>query len=88
MDLDALLFHYFHTDDLAQVDPEPLARGIEQIRLDFGVENEPGRKFALWVVMEALGVAPPPAQSFDQPGEQHLRQAAQDWQRAAGRMAP
>ena len=84
MDLDMMLDHYFHTADLDQVAPDLLARGMEQIGLDFGVEQEPGRKFALWVLMEALGTAPPPAASFEK--EPKLRAAAEDWLRATRRM--
>ena len=83
MDLDALLLRYFDTDDLGSLEPETLARGCEQMGIDFGIEQEPGRKFALWVLMEALGVAPPPAEAFrDEPG---LRAAADDWLRQTER---
>ena len=87
MDLDALLDHYFHTPDPSAADPQIVAQGMEQLRLDFGVEQEAGRKFALWVVMEALGVAPPPADAFKQPEEAQLRAAADDWLRATYRLA-
>jgi hypothetical protein len=64
MELDALLAHYFKTDDLASVDDVSLVLGCEQLALDFGVEQEGGRKFALWVVLDALGMAPcPPRRS-------------------------
>ena len=86
MDLDALLDHYFHTPDLSTADPEIVAQGMEQLRLDFGVEQDAGRKFALWVMMEALGVAPPPADAFKQPEEAQLRAAADDWLRATYRL--
>lgn len=84
MDLDALLLRYFDTDDLAGLEPEALVRGCEQIGIDFGIEQEPGRKFALWVLMEALGVAPSPTDGFrDDP---RLRAAADDWLRQTERM--
>ncbi len=86
MDLDALLDHYFHTLDPAEAEADVQARGVEQLRLDFGVEQEPGRKFALWVVMEALGVAPVPADAFAEPEEVDLRRAAEEWLDATYRM--
>ncbi len=64
MDLDALLLHYFGTDmpeDLPEAERE---RGQERLRIDFGVEREPSRRFALWVLMEGLGIAPLPADAF------------------------
>ena len=83
MELDALLNHYFATDDLSQVEPETLAAGCEQLALDFGVEQEGGRKFALWVLLDALGMAPPPAEAFrDHP---ELIDPAHGWQRATWR---
>ncbi|MEP9359892.1 hypothetical protein [Sphingomonas sp. KR3-1] len=65
MDLDALLTHYFDTDEPEALAPEARARGEERLRIDFGVEQEPSRKFALWVVMEGLGIAPLPAEAFE-----------------------
>lgn len=84
MDLDTLLYRYFATDDLAAVDATTLERGCEQLGIDFGVEQEPSRKFALWVLMEALGMAPPPADAFAK--EPKLRAAADDWLRQTSRL--
>jgi len=86
MDLDALLHHYFGTGDLETVSPDALARGREALALDFGVEQEPGRKFALWVVMDALGSAPLPAEAFDK--HPALKRAAENWLSAVERQAP
>jgi hypothetical protein len=84
MDLDALLLHYFGTDD-----PETLAdwqvdMGTQRLAIDFGVEREPGRRFALWTLMEVFGTAPLPAEAFaDEP---ELRRAAEDYLDAADRL--
>jgi|GEM_PF-1630398 len=83
MELDILLAHYFKTTDLADVDSDTLAMGCEQLALDFGVEQEGGRKFALWVLLDALGMAPPPAESFKDHPE--LVGPAHDWHRASYR---
>ncbi len=64
MDLDTLLFHYFGAADPDSLDPETLADAKQRLAIDFGVEREPGRRFALWTLMEALGIAPPPAEAF------------------------
>ena len=84
MDLDTLLERYFASADLAAIDEATLARGCEQLGIDFGVEQEPSRKFALWVLMEALGIAPPPAEAFAK--DRKLRTAAEDWQRQSARL--
>ena len=58
MDLDDLLQRYFRTADLSQVTPEAQAAGQEKLRVDFGLEKDPGTRFALWCLMYMLGVAP------------------------------
>lgn len=88
MELDSLLQHYFGTPNLQlaspdQPSPQDMARGLEQLALDFGVEREPGRKFALYVLLDTLGAAPPPAEAFSLPEEADLRAAALEWQRVS-----
>ncbi|WP_157216842.1 hypothetical protein [Flavisphingomonas formosensis] len=83
MDLDTLLLHYFGSDDPETLDEATLATGKERLAIDFGVEQEPGRRFALWTLMETFGIAPPPAEAFDEP---RLRRAAEDYLSAAWRM--
>ena len=63
MDIDALLQHYFGTDDPDTITDLGFTLGSERLRVDFGTEKEPGRRFALWVLMEVLGFAPLPATS-------------------------
>jgi len=83
MDLEALLHHYFGTVDIEALDAGQLAQGHEKLALDFGVEREAGRRFALWTLMEALGDAPPPAEAFDDPA---LQRAAENYLSAAWRV--
>ena len=77
MDLDTLLLHYFGSDDPDAIDPGALALGKEKLAVDFGVERDPGRRFALWTLMDALGFAPLPAEAFEK--EPALRRAAEDY---------
>lgn len=84
MDLDALLRHYFGGDALETADPAALARGKERLAIDFGVERDPGRRFALWTLMEALGFAPLPADAFAK--EPALKRAAEEYLSAAWRL--
>lgn len=55
MDFDDQLQRYFGTTDLAAIRPEALASGIEHMRVDFGLEKDRGRRFALWAVLHMLG---------------------------------
>ena len=83
MDLEALLAHYFGTADLDTLAPAELVRGREKLALDFGVEQEPSRRFALWTLLDATGEAPPPAQAFKDPA---LQRAAENYLSATWRL--
>lgn len=58
MDLDALLHHYFGTSDMAEASPAVQAAGIDRLRVDFGLETDRSRRFALWSLLYMLGQAP------------------------------
>ena len=58
MDFDDLLNRYFATTDLAAASPAVLAAGLDRLRVDFGLEADRGRKFALWSLLYLLGQAP------------------------------
>ena len=58
MDFDQLLIRFFGTDDIATLPPEQLVSGIDRLRLQFGLERDSGRRFALWCLMYMLGAAP------------------------------
>ncbi|MBA17279.1 MAG: hypothetical protein CMN73_13130 [Sphingomonas sp.] len=64
MELDALLHTYFGTENLDTLEPAMLANGIERLRTAFGLERDPGRRFALWVLLHMLGEAPDPRDAF------------------------
>jgi hypothetical protein len=83
MDLDQLLQHYFGTGEIATLDEEAIDRARERIAIDFGTEREPGRRFALWTLLHAIGAAPDPAVAFKDPAE---RKAAEDYAWAAQRI--
>lgn len=74
MELDALIRHFFEVDDPATLSEADFAAGLERLRIGFGVEREPSRKFALWTLLDAMGSAPPPAEAFEK--EPALREAA------------
>jgi hypothetical protein len=58
MDFDDVLQRYFGASDLAQVSPAVLAAGVDKLRVDFGLETDRARRFALWAVLYMLGQAP------------------------------
>ncbi|WBO23356.1 hypothetical protein [Sphingomonas abietis] len=84
MDIDALLQHYFGTDDPDTITDLGFTIGSERLRVDFGTEQEPGRRFALWTLMEVFGIAPTPADAF--PKHPELKRAAEDYLSAAWKM--
>lgn len=84
MDLDALIRHFFETDDPATLTEADFELGLERLKIGFGVERESGRKFALWTLLEALGAAPLPADAFAK--EPALKAAAEDYLSAAFRL--
>jgi len=55
MDFDDQLQRYFGTTDLTAIEPEAMNAGIEHMRVDFGLEKDRGRRFALWAVLYMLG---------------------------------
>ncbi len=73
MDLEGLFLRYFGASTPEEVSEETLATGKEQIAIDFAIEQEPSRRFALWVLMDGLGIAPAPGDAFEDPA---LRAAA------------
>lgn len=83
MDLDALLHHYFGTDDLDSLDDAAIEAGRERVAIAFGTERDSGRRFALWIVLHALGAAPDPAIAFEDEAD---RKAAEDYAWAARRL--
>ena len=84
MDYDDQLRRYFGTADLAAIAPAALAAGIERMRVDFGLERDRGRRFALWALMAMLGGAPDLAVAFADTAD---REAARDFLDLIGRAA-
>ena len=58
MQLDDLLQRYFATTDLSGVSPDTFAAGIEHCRVDLGLEEDRGKRFALWSFLHMFGSAP------------------------------
>ncbi|WP_068072867.1 hypothetical protein [Novosphingobium lentum] len=84
MDLDGLMLHYFGTEQPETMAAEAFERGKEALSIAFGTEREPGRRFALWALMEGLGMAPLPAEAFAKHPD--LRRAADAYLTASWRL--
>ena len=69
MNLDDLLFRYFGSAGLAGASFETRAAGLERIRVDFGLEKDRGKRFALWSLLYLLGSAPALDVAFKEEGD-------------------
>lgn len=58
MNMADLLQRYFGTRELEDVAPAALPAGIERMRVDFGMTQDRGPRFALWTLLLVLGDAP------------------------------
>lgn len=58
MDFQDLLVRYFGQTEIETVPTAALDAGMERMRVDFGLEQHGGRRFALWTLMYMLGNAP------------------------------
>ena len=76
MDLEDQFRRYFGSDDMETLTPAALEAGVERMAVDFGMETDPGRRFALWAMMFMLGAAPDLDVAFDNEGD---RNAARDF---------
>jgi len=85
MDFDDQLRRYFGTDDLAAVTPPALEAGVERMAVDLGMEQDRGRRFALWSLMYLLGAAPDLDVTFKDADD---RDAARDFMDMIARAAP
>ena len=58
MDLDDLLFRYFGNRELDGLPSTALEAGLERMLVDFGLERDRGKRFALWCLLYMLARAP------------------------------
>ena len=82
MDFDDQLRRYFGTADIAAIAPAALAAGLERMQVDFGLEKDRSRRFALWALMHMLGAAPDLDVAFKDPAD---REAARNFMDLIGR---
>lgn len=75
MDFDDLLHRYFGSSAIAEIQPGGLMTGIDRMLVDFGLEQDRGKRFALWSLLHLLGAAPDLEAAFESPAD---REAARD----------
>ena len=76
MDFDDQMRRYFGTATPASLSAAALESGLERMAVDFGMETDRGRRFALWALMHMLGRAPALDVAFKTPEDQN---AARDF---------
>ncbi|MFZ1741315.1 MAG: hypothetical protein WAT93_00585 [Pontixanthobacter sp.] len=64
MDFDDLLQRYFAAADISAMTPAAMAAGTERMLVDLGMEQDRGKRFALWSLLHMLGEAPDLEASF------------------------
>jgi hypothetical protein len=84
MDFDDLLQRYFGTSDLAAASPAVQEAGLDRLRVEFGLETDRGRKFALWSLLYLLGQAPDLEVAFKDPVDREAARNLMDMLAASG----
>ena len=84
MDLDDQLRRYFGTTDLPAVTEDGLEAGIGRMRVDFGLETDRSRRFALWALLHMLGAAPDLDVAFPDPADRDAARNFMDLADSAG----
>jgi hypothetical protein len=76
MDLDDQLRRFFGTEDLEAISPDAMVSGIERMQVELGLEEDRGRRFALWSLLYLLQAAPDLDVAF---ADEDDRNAARDF---------
>jgi hypothetical protein len=76
MDFDQLLTRFFGTAEIDTLDEARLVAGLDEMQVQFGLEQDGGRRFALWCLMYMLGTAPDLDVAFEDEAD---REAARDF---------
>lgn len=83
MDFHDLLFRYFGTAEIEALNASALTAGLDRMRVDFGLETNAGRRFALWALMYMLGDAPD-LEAFEDADEREAARRFMDLADSAG----
>lgn len=72
MDFDDQLRRYFATADVTAITPEAMQAGVERMLVDFGMEKDLKRRFAIWALLHIVGAAPDLDVAFDNDGDRAM----------------
>ena len=61
---------------LDTLSPDAISAGVERMRVEFGLEKDRSRRFALWTLLHMLGAAPDLDVAFE---DEEDREAARDF---------
>lgn len=78
MELDDQLRRYFGTADIASLPAQAFEAGVERILVEFGLEKDRNRRFAIWVLLYILGMAPDLDVAFNDPEDRDAARNAMD----------
>ena len=78
MEFDDQMRRFFGTDDLGAVSPAAMSSGIERMLVEFGLETDKGRRFAMWSLLYMLGSAPDLDVAFTDPRDRDAAQTFMD----------
>lgn len=84
MEFDDQMRRYFGETDLGAVSPAVIEAGKERLAVEFGLEKDRGRRFAMWALMHILGNAPDLDLAFEDAAD---RNAARDFMDMLGRVS-
>ena len=70
MDFDDQLQRYFGTTDIGSIPPAAFEPAIDRMKVDLGLEQDRGRRFALWALLHMFGAAPDLDVTFKDPQDQ------------------
>lgn len=76
MEMENLLLRYFGTRDLVAVEAGAMRPAIERMQVDLGMEQDPGKRFALWSLLFMMGDAPDLDVAFE---DDETREAARNF---------
>jgi hypothetical protein len=84
MNLDDLLRRYFGTSNMSEVSPAVQEVGIDRLLVDFGLETDRPRRFALWSLLYMLGCAPDLDVAFEEEADREAARNFMDLLSASG----
>lgn len=84
MDFDDQLRRYFGTEDLSAIQPGALESGVQRMQVDFGLEKDRDRRFALWTLLYMLGAGPDLDVAFEDEDDRNAGRNFMDFVDSAG----